>query len=118
MSRLTPMRRLLVNFMGGLPEGAQGYMASEIAYRELRRASGEDFGHDFDRWTKWVDEYEASRVVPEHIKDRVDYLMVRYVFGDTAEGRSRVREVRELIDREDTQRLAPKRSARDDDQHD
>jgi hypothetical protein len=36
------------------PKNAKIYSTKEIAYEELKRRTGQDFGYDVDAWIKWL----------------------------------------------------------------
>lgn len=54
MTRLMPIQLLVVNLKQGLPPGAVGYSTREEAYEELKKYTGQDFGHDIRAWRRWI----------------------------------------------------------------
>ena len=54
MSRILPLRGLVMNLAGEIREGRREYLPRERAYSLLREWTGKDFGYDASRWRSSV----------------------------------------------------------------
>jgi hypothetical protein len=54
MPQLKPYEWLLTNLRQELPDGREGYLSKEVAYRKLKQWTGQDFGYDIRAWEKWL----------------------------------------------------------------
>jgi hypothetical protein len=63
---------LVANLRQDIPRDMPGYLSREMAYIELKRKSGQDFGDDIAAWEKWCEEEnqefqaEIDRFMDEH----------------------------------------------------
>lgn len=53
----SPIEVLIMNLRQELPAYSLHYLSKEEAYEELKRETGEDFGPDAEKWTKWGREH-------------------------------------------------------------
>lgn len=70
MSLLFPMEMLLVNLEEDVDPGYVFiHFPKEAALRELREATGQDFGYDAVRWRLWLEEHDLVRKanIPEEM---------------------------------------------------
>jgi len=62
--RMTLTLGLLKNLKGEIPSYMRReFLPKEVAYEQLKKVTGQDFGMDAGLWEKWVREQEASGVV-------------------------------------------------------
>jgi hypothetical protein len=54
MSRLTLIEGLLRNLASEIDRNARAYLPRDVAYAELKRLTGQDFGYDVARWRAWL----------------------------------------------------------------
>lgn len=58
---------------GEISIGTRDYCVPEKAYELLKKASGQDFGWDCDRWEKWIDDnaMEKARAAGADVSTRI-----------------------------------------------
>jgi hypothetical protein len=56
MSRLTPIQLLLLNLASEIGPTRREYLTGDVAYEELKKLTGQDFGYDVRRWRQWFRE--------------------------------------------------------------
>ena len=52
MPQMKPYEWLLANLKQALPEGREGFLSREAAYKKLKEWTGQDFGFDIKAWEK------------------------------------------------------------------
>ncbi len=54
--RLKPEELFIENLAGNISKETMQYMAKERALEMLKKASGEDFGYDIEKWKSWLNQ--------------------------------------------------------------
>lgn len=57
MSWLSIIERYLLNIAGTVPEDVMHYMPRELARKQLRELTGQDFGYDTEQWKVWLEDH-------------------------------------------------------------
>ncbi len=55
MARLTPIQLLVANLRGEFLKGQREYRSPAEAHSKLKHLTGEDFGLNADRWSRWIE---------------------------------------------------------------
>lgn len=67
--RTTLAHGLLKNLKGEIPSYMRReFLPKEVAYEQLKRLTGQDFGMDANRWEKWISAQEAAGKI-FHVSD-------------------------------------------------
>jgi hypothetical protein len=60
MSRLLPLKGLLLNLKQQIPAHDRAYLSKERALALLRSWTHQDFGDDIDAWESWIASHEPD----------------------------------------------------------
>lgn len=71
MSRINPIKLLLLNLAERVPPTVWMYKDRATAYTELKALTGQDFGDDLEAWFRW---YNTAR--PEG-RSRISMKLIR-----------------------------------------
>jgi len=55
MARLTSIQLLVANLRGEFLKGQREYRSSAESHSKLKQLTGEDFGLNADRWSRWIE---------------------------------------------------------------
>jgi hypothetical protein len=61
MTRLKAEQILLLNLEQKIPDDALVYCSRDLAHRELKEMTGQDFGYDVAAWKRWFKDQKSKK---------------------------------------------------------